>query len=80
MTVLEWSQIKVPETDLQPLRNVIDLEESDLEETDIPEILGSAPEAFPLMEIAPGYTAVEYIVYATSYQVPAFYFTVSDSS
>lgn len=58
----------------------MDLEENDLEETDIPEILGSTPEASPLTDMGPGYTAIEYIVYATSYQVPAFYFTVSHSS
>ena len=80
MTVSEWSQSKVPGTEQISPRNVIDLEENDLEETDIPEILGSTPEAFSSTEIGPGYTAIEYIVYATSYQVPAFYFTMSDSS
>jgi ubiquitin-like-conjugating enzyme ATG10 len=75
---LERSQIKAPETGQELPGDVIYLEENDLEEADIPEI-PSIQEAHPWTETRPACTATEYIVYAPSFQVPAFYFTISDS-
>jgi hypothetical protein len=77
--ISERSQIKAPGMDREPLQDVIDLEENDLEETDIREILSSTLHPSHLARTGAGCTAIEYVVYATSYQVPAFYFTVSDS-
>ena len=72
--------MKAPVTVWEPPGSAVYLEENTLEAADIPEIFPSTAEAPALTEIGQGYTAIEYIVYATSYQVPAFYFTVSDSS
>ena len=79
MTVLERSRIKAPGTDQELPGDVIDLEENDLEEADVPEIPSSIQGACPWTETSPACTATEYIVYAPSFQVPAFYFTMSDS-
>jgi len=72
--------MKVPVTVWEPPGSAIYLEENALEAADIPEIFPFTAEAPALTEIGQGCMAIEYIVYATSYQVPAFYFTVSDSS
>ena len=82
MTVSERSRIKAPGPDEGLPGNVMDLEENDLEETEIPEIpeIPSSQEASPWTERGTACTAAEYIVYAPSFQVPAFYFMVSDSS
>lgn len=74
------SQAKTSGTNWEPPGDLIGLEENDLEEADIPEIFPFTQELSPLTGIGTGCTAIEYVVYATSYQVPAFYFTVSDSS
>jgi hypothetical protein len=79
VTISERSQIKAPGSNWEPPGGVIDLEEYDLEDADIHKILPSAPEPSHLTEVGTRCTAIEYVVYATSYQVPAFYFTVSDS-
>lgn len=79
MTVLERSRIKAPGTDQELPGDVIDLEENDLEEADVPEIPSFTQGAYPWTETSPACTVTEYIVYASSFQVPAFYFTMSDS-
>jgi hypothetical protein len=75
VTVSERSQINAPGTDQELPGDVMDLEENDLEAADIPDIASSSQGASRSAETGPACTAVEYIVYAPSYQVPAFYFT-----
>ena len=58
----------------------MDLEENDLEEADIPDIPSCIQETNYQPETCPACTATEYVIYAPSFQVPAFYFTISDTS
>jgi hypothetical protein len=80
VTVSERSRIKATGTDQELPRDVMGLEENDLEGAYIPEIPSSAQEVYPSPETGSTCTAIEYIVYAPSFQVPSFYFTMSDSS
>jgi len=76
VAVSPQSRIKAPGTDQELPGDVMELEENDLEETDIAEVPSSIRET----KIGPACTATEYVIYAPSFQVPAFYFTISDTS